>query len=141
MLDLEIAKNALKNEAATLVIVKDGKVLFRTSEPGMRGLLQAIEALKHKIRGASIADSVIGRAAALLLAYSKVKEAYAVLLSEEGLKVLKANSINYEFEKTVPWILNRSQTDLCPFEKLSMDIESSAEAYEKLKKFEESMSR
>ena len=141
MSDLEIAKNTLKNEAATLVVVKDGTVLFKTNAPGMRGLLKAIEGLWYEIRGASIADSVVGRAAALLLAYSNVKEVYAVILSEEGLKILKANSIKYECGETVPWILNRSQTDLCPFEKLSLGIESPAEAYERLKKFEESMSR
>lgn len=141
MSDLEIAKSTLENEAATLVVVKDGRIIFKTNASGMRGLLQAIEALSHKICGASIADSIVGRAAALLLAHAKVKDAYAAILSEGGLKILEANGIKYEFGRIVPWILNRSQTDLCPFEKLSLSIESPGEAYEKLREFEESMSR
>jgi len=141
MADLEIAKSTLKNEGATLVVVKNGRIIFKTNAPGMRGLLQAIENLEDDICGASIADSVVGRAAGLLITYSRVKEAYAAVLSEEGLKVLKENKIEHEFGRIVPWILNRSQTDLCPFEKFSLSIKSSAEAYKELKKLQESMGR
>ncbi len=141
MSDLGIAKSTLNNEGATLVVAKNGRMIFKTNAPGMRGLLQAIENLKDDIHGASIADSVVGRAAGLLITYSRVKEAYAAILSEEGLKVLRENKIEYEFGRIVPWILNESQTDLCPFEKFSLGIKSPAEAYQGLKKLQESMGR
>jgi hypothetical protein len=139
--DLEIAKSTLNNEGATLVVVKNGRMIFKTNAPGMRGLLQAIENLKDDIHGASIADSVVGRAAGLLITYSRVKEAYAAILSEEGLKVLRENKIEYEFGRIVPWILDESQTDLCPFEKFSLGIKSPDEAYQGLKRLQESMGR
>jgi hypothetical protein len=139
--DLEKAKSTLENEGATLVVVKNGRIIFKTDAPGMRGLLQAVENLKDEIHGASIADTVVGRAAGLLIVYSRVKEAYAAILSEEGLKVLREEKIGYEFGRIVPWILNESQTDLCPFEKFSLSIKSPAEAYQELKKLQESMGR
>jgi len=139
--DLKIAKDILEKEGVTLVIVKDGIVLFKTNAPGIKGLLHAIEVMKAEMFGASVADSVVGRAAALLFAYSKVKEVYAAVLSREGLKILKASNIKYEFKELVQRILNKSRTDICPFEKFSLSIKSPAEAYEKLRKFEESISR
>jgi len=139
--DLEKAKSTLKNEGATLVVVKNGRIIFKTDLPGMRGLLQAIENLKDGIYGASVADTVVGRAAGLLMVYSRVKDVYAAILSEEGLEVLRENKIGYEFGGIVPCILNESQTDLCPFEKLSLSIKSPAEAYQELKKLQESMAR
>lgn len=141
MSDLEIAKSTLNNEGATLVVAKNGRMIFKTNAPGMRGLLQAIENLKDDIHGASIADSVVGRAAGLLITYSRVKEAYAAILSEEGSKILRENKIEYEFGRIVPWILNESQTDLCPFEKFSLGIKSPDEAYQGLKRLQESMGR
>ena len=131
--DLEIARNRLKEENLSLVIVKDGKIIFETKSSGLRGFLQAIELFNKRLTESSLADRVMGRAAALLSVYSGVSAVFAVTISEEGIKVLEDNNILYQFENCVPKILNSRGNDMCPFEKLTISITGPAEAYSKLK--------
>ena len=134
-IDLEIAKLTLKEKNLSLVIVNNGKVVFETKKQGVNGFLQAIETLNQDLIEASVADKIVGVAAALLFVYSGVSSVFAFTISKGGLKVLEDNNIVCQFEKKVSNILNRSKTDVCPFEKLAMDSKSSDEAYLKLKYF------
>jgi len=140
MQDLKVAKRRLKEKNFNLVIVKNGKVVFGTESQGISGLLQAIEKLGKELIGSSVADRIVGRAAAMLCAYFKSSSVFAVTISEEGEKMLKENEISYQFENRVPTILNYERTDVCPFEKLVMGLTKLEEAYEKLKAFTDSQS-
>ncbi|MFC1486485.1 DUF1893 domain-containing protein [Thermoproteota archaeon] len=138
-IDLEIAKLTLKEKNLSLVIVNNGKVVFETKKQGVNGFLQAIETLNQDLIEASVADKIVGVAAALLFVYSGVSSVFAFTISKGGLKVLEDNNIVCQFGKKVSNILNRSKTDVCPFEKLAMDSKSSDEAYLKLKYFASQM--
>jgi uncharacterized linocin/CFP29 family protein len=134
MLDVEIAKRQLLEKGFSLVIVKDEKILFETRQSGVSGFLSAIEELdRENLHRASVADRIVGRAAALLCVYCGVKAVYAVILSDGGKRVLKENDVALEFENLVPSILNRQKTGTCPFEKIVSTISDGEEAYEKLK--------
>lgn len=133
--DLEIARRRLKDKKLTLVFVKNSKIVFETSTEGLYGFLQAIEKLNGRLSGASVADRIVGRAAALLCAYSNITAAFAITLSKSGLKILKTYNIRYEFENLVPTILNLRKTDKCPFEKLVENTTNSKEAFEKIRQF------
>jgi hypothetical protein len=137
MRDVELAKELLGNKSVSLVIVRGGQTLFESGSSGIYGLLQAIEKLKKEMYGSSVADRVVGRAAALLLAYSHVNEVYAVILSREGLGVLQKNGIKVEYLDLVQKILDRMRKSICPFEKFSSEIKSPNQAYELLKDFAE----
>ena len=137
MSDIDKAKQILGREGATLAIVKEGQVLFMSDSSGIRGLLQAIEKIGKEMAGSSAADKVVGRAAALLLAYSKVKEVYASVISKGGLKVLKEDGIKVVFQNMVQIILDRMGKSVCPFEKFSSQIGLSDKTYEQLKEFAE----
>jgi len=135
MLDLTLAERRLKKRNLTLSIVKGSKVLFETQSHGIVGFLQAIEKLGKELMESSVADKIVGRAAALLCAYSGVASVFAVTISEEGRKVLEDHHVFYQFENRVPNILNSKRTDLCPFEKLTAAFANPKEAYEKIKSF------
>jgi len=135
MNDLQIATQRLKDRKLSLVFVKNSKTLFETNKEGLSGFLKAIEKLNGILSGASVADRTIGKAAALLCAYSKVKAAFAVTTSQGGLEILNTYGIHYEYENLVPMILNLKKTDKCPFEKLVENIANYNEAYEKIRKF------
>jgi hypothetical protein len=141
MSDIEIAKQFLKKKRLSLVVVKDGTTIFHSRLSGISGLLEAVERLRNDLNGSSVADRVVGRAAALLLASSQVGIVYALTLSVEGLKVLEENGIPLQYEKLVPKILDKSGRDICPFERFSMTISSLSEAYEKLKNFAETLKK
>ena len=139
MQDLEIAKQALKTRGFSLVIVKDGRPIFESYSSGIIGLLQAVETHHEELKDSSVADKIVGRAAALLLAYCLVKEVYAVTVSNEGLRIFQENQVRIEYDSIVPKILDRDGKDICPFEKLSLSIASPQESYDKLKRCVEEM--
>ena len=138
MQDLRLAKLKLKERDLTLVIVKKGKVIFETRSRGVGGFLQAIEKFGKELVASSVADKILGAAAAMLCAYSGMASVFAVTISEEGIRVLEDNGIFYQFEKRVSNILNYNRTDVCPFEKLAIGSRNPKEAYLKLKSFAES---
>lgn len=103
------------------------------------GLIQAIDSLGDQITSSSVADKIVGRAAALLLAHFHAKEVYAAVLSERGFNTLMKYNVRIEYDKLVPEIMDRWGHDMCPFEKLSLTIGSPSEAYVKIKKYLESL--
>jgi len=97
------------------------KRIFRSKKSGVRGLLDFVKKYGKKYEGVIIFDRIVGQAVALLAAYLKAKAVYGALGSELAIKALKKFKIEFYFQKTVSNILNKDQTDLCPFEKLSLD--------------------
>jgi hypothetical protein len=134
MQDLEKAKKKLNENNLSLVIIKNLDLIFETSSQGIKSFLETIERFKKKLEGASVADKVVGKAIALLCVYSKIKEIYAKTLSEQGEEILKKYLIKYEYDYLVKKILNRNGTDICPFEKLVLDISEPEKAFVKLNK-------
>lgn len=137
MSDLEIAKNALKAKNLALAIAKNGKLIFESNSHGVLGLFEAIEKLGDSLEGASVADKVVGKAAALLCAYSRVSAVYASILSFGGKDTLEKNNIRYEYNILVSAVLDRTGREMCPFEKFSLSLENPEEAYFRLKEFAE----
>ena len=133
VLDIEIAKSDIGKKGFALSVVKDGKTIIQSKTPGVSALVTAIEKDRQSFRGASAADKVLGRAAAMLFVYSEVKCVFALLASQDALATLKMFSVPFECEKTVAQILNRTQTSTCPFESLIRDVEDPQDAFEKLK--------
>jgi hypothetical protein len=131
--DLNLAKNRLIQKDLSLVIVKDAKVLFETESHGIGDLLKAINQIQNQMKGSSVADRIVGRAAALLFVFSGVTSVFAVTASDGGIEVLKKNSVFYEYESRVTNVLNLKRTDACPFEKLVAKLSSPEKAYEALK--------
>ena len=134
MNDLNTAKDLLSRNNRSLVIVKNRRVLFETNTRGIRGLLRAVDKLGKNMENSAVADKIVGEAAAQLFAYSRVREVYAVTVSQCGKNVLEKNGIRCEFEDLVPHILNLKKTDLCPFEKIVAGISSPKEVLERLRK-------
>ncbi len=129
MSDLDIAKSELYEEHLTLVIVKNGSVLFETGSHRISGFLDAVEKLGTALEGASVADRVVGKAVAFLCVYAKVKEVYAGVLSRKAQAVLKENKINVEWRELVDNVLNVDKSGMCPFEKAAAGISSPEKAY------------
>ncbi len=133
MKDLDLARDLLRKSNCALVIVKDGQVLLETNAPGIRGFLMALDKIGKNMEGSSLADRIVGEAAAQLCAASHVREVYAVVLSQAGKNVLVKNHIHHEFESLAPHILNMKKTDLCPFEKIVAGSDTPEEAYRRLR--------
>ena len=131
--DLERAKAELRAGDWSLVLVKEGRVAARTSGPGLRELLALAGSLGDTARGASLADRVVGRAAALVALAMGIRAVYTPLLSEGGRRVLEESAIDLVYERVVPMILNRSGEGQCPMERLVEGMRDPHEALSALR--------
>ena len=139
MQDLDKAKNLLKQNNCSLVVVNHGRVVFETRSSGIRGLLEAVKKAGKELKGSAVADKIVGEAAAQVCAYSQMHRVFAEILSQCGKDVLEENRIDYEYENLVPHILKMNKSDLCPFEKIVKGSKSPEEAYLRLQRSADSL--
>lgn len=133
MSDLDAAKSRLYERNLTLTIVKKGAVLFETGSHRISGFLNAVEQLGAKLKGASVADKVAGKAVALLCVYAGISEVYAEVLSKKAKTVFEENEIHCEWKELVDNILDLNRSSVCPFEKTAVDISDPKRAYKAFK--------
>lgn len=138
--DLDLAREILQAGDCRLVIVKEGEVLWQSDDRMLLGLLACVDALGTASRGASMADVVVGKAAALLARAVGVEAVYTPLLSRRAMDYLRQQGIRMEYDLLVEGILNLSRNDLCPLEHVTVDINDAARALEAIKDFYARMS-
>lgn len=135
MTNLEKAKNNLGEHKISIV----SSTLSLTSD--LRGVMPIIDFINkgYNLSGASVADLVVGKAAAMLFIKAGIKDVDTIIISKPALKVLEEHHITVKYEKLVDNIINRDKTGLCPFESLVLDVDDVSIAYklivEKLESF------
>ena len=129
MTDLQIAKNNLSGH--TICLCKNGNCIYSDK----RGIAPMINFIGRgdDLSGYSVADTVVGKAAALLFVKCGIKSVFAKTLSEYGKSVLERYGIKFEYVILTERIINREGTDVCPMEKAVMNTDDPQEAYEILK--------
>lgn len=125
MSDIECAKAALRGHS--VAVCRAGDVMTRDGR-GIAPLL-AIASEESALRGASVADLIVGKAAALLMARAGVSEVYAEVMSEAGERTLSEHDIPHSCGLLVPYIIDRTGKDVCPMERAVADVSDPAEAY------------
>ena len=119
----------LRSGEVTLIAERDG-VFYRSSGLGVKPVITPMKNNREFFKGASVADKVTGKAAALLLVLSGASYVYGEIMSESAVKVLEENSISYGFGQKVQFIKNREGNDICPLEKCVAETDSPQEAWE-----------
>ena len=129
--DLTIARKVLAERSANIVVVRDGMILFTGWSKGLRDLAKITLESPRILYGSSIADRIVGKAAAIIFTVNGVKAVYALTLSKHALRELERSRIEFHYERLVSHIEGPSE-GICPFEKLVMDIIDYNEAYRRL---------
>ncbi len=137
MTDLEIARKNLAGH--TICLCKNGQCIY-SEKRGIAPMMGFI-AEGADLSGYSVADVVVGKAAALLFVKCNIKEVFAKTLSKSGEAVLKSRNIPYEYETLAERIINRAGTDICPMEKTVLNTDDPDEGYALLKEKIKSMGK
>lgn len=95
--------------------------------PGVADLYTLLHTEPETLRGAEVADKVVGKAAAALMILGGVRRAYAHVVSQPAAELLRAHGIDLSFGTQVPHIMNRTGTGQCPMDAACRDL-STAEA-------------
>ena len=135
MEDVEFARCPLEQKNLNLVVVKDGGTLVTSKEGGIYPLFQAIVSLGDGLHGATIADKIIGSAAAMLCLYAQIASVYADIASTGALAMLKEKGVIITSKNEVSHIFNYDGSDLCPFEKLALSASSPSQLFSALESF------
>jgi hypothetical protein len=129
--DIKLAKKKLEEGGLACVVVRDGEILFTSRNRGISPLVE-FNGISDDRGGYSLADKVIGRAAAFLCIYSNIEFVYAVVISSPAMRILEKNGVPVTFNIEVTAIKNRTGDGLCPLEKLSAGVEDPGTMFDKV---------
>ena len=114
------------------LVVQDTKGEIRTFfKKGVRDLEDLLDHEPSFLRGAMIADKVIGKAAAGLIVKGGVAEVYADVMSRLALPLLDEAGIPYSYGELVERIVIPEGDNRCPLERIVADAKT-AEGVETL---------
>lgn len=109
----------LQNEDLSLYAERDGVLQFSSDRAGLRPLLRGVSEFPEAFENSTVADRVVGLAAAYLLIHGKVKEVHAGLVSEEGRKALEEAGIALKASEEVADLHDDAGEGPCPMDTLA----------------------
>lgn len=129
MTDLEIAKANL--EGHSICLCKDGKIITddgRGISPMMRFIHE-----RRDLSGYSVADIIVGKAAAMLFVKAGIASVYGKVTSTAARDYLQQYQIPCTWDALTEKIINRKGDDICPMEKTVAGLNDAEEGYLALK--------
>lgn len=106
----------LRREGCSLVVKNHG-IITTYSKPGVRDLEHLLDHDPEVLKGATIADKVIGKAAAAIVVVGGVKELYAEVMSKRAIPFLDNAGIAYSYGTLVDTI--KEEGGRCKLEKIT----------------------
>lgn len=128
--DLENAKEQLK-KGSTCAFCREGEI-YTAKGRGIKPLLELVEG-KTSFKGFSAADTIVGKAAAMLFALAGVRSVYGEVMSKRGKTFLEERGISCSYGVLSPKIINRKGDGECPMELVVKGLIEPEEAMEKIK--------
>lgn len=129
MTNLEIVKNRLYEKKASLVVMFENGNIEEYYSPRVKDIVSILKTNENALKGATIADKVIGKVAASLLTVAGVKEIFANTISEFAIPVLEENNVKYDYKNKAEYIINNEKTGMCPMENKFKDETNLIEIY------------
>jgi len=117
---------ALEQPGVGMVIVNNGETTTY-GLPGVQDLLHLTAEEPARLKGATVADKRVGKAAASLLIEGQVKTVYTPLVSTPAKAMLANAGIKLYAVREIPLMVNMDSTDLCPMEKKLLDAKTPGE--------------
>lgn len=122
-------------ENYSLALVKDDKIIFKSTRSGLRPLVECINKFYSKVNACILHDRVIGLAAAKLIVYSNIiSKVRSEVCSEYSGHYLLNNEIDIITDKIVKNILTKDKLSICPMELKAKNMEDNKLFYLQLKK-------
>lgn len=121
------------NEQGLSLLVYNNDSLSIHANRGVRDLLELLSAEPERLRGAIVADKIIGKAAAALMATGGVQEVHTNIICTPARELLEQEGIKVFAREEVEKILNKDKTHMCPIDSQLEGIETVEECVRVLK--------
>lgn len=125
---------ALLNKGETTLVLDNGRLTCYTDR-GVADLYRLLTEHPRMLKGARIADKVVGKGAAALMILGGVSEIYTPILSKHALTLLNGYDIKVSYDEVVDHIENRDKTEWCPVETLCRDLATPRECFAAITEF------
>jgi len=127
------ARIALTHGEKTFVIVGENKLAYCSQKRGLTPLLELLDNEPSMLEGAIVGDRIMGRAAAMLCIYAKVKAVFAMSISDEAMELLEKHNILATWQETVAYIVEKDLKSKYKLDVLVKDEEDPAVAAKMIK--------
>ncbi len=124
----------LREERASCV-VRCGDMIRIFRRRGVKDLYELLESEPGALRGALVADKVVGKGAAALMVLGGVAALHAEVVSEPAMALLRGAGVQVGFGECVPNIINRAGNGVCPVETLCAECRTAGECLPEIRKF------
>ena len=121
------------NAQGLSLLVRNHGVTTCHENRGVQDLLTLVETQPERLRGAVVADKLIGKAAAALMITGGVKEVHTNLICTPAREMLEKAGVRVSAAQEVEMILNRDKTGQCPMDRRINDTDDPAECVAILK--------
>lgn len=112
----------------------DGRCLI-LRQRGIRDLYDLLHDGRQSLRGAFIADKVVGKGAAALMIAGGAESLFANVISREALEILERYGVETSYATVTDHIINRAGTGRCPVETLCSGLQSVGECVARIDEF------
>ncbi len=129
MTDLEIARANLSGHS--ICLCKDGE-FFTDDGRGISPMMRLIEQGRD-LRGYSVCDVIVGKAAAMLFVKAGVRAVYGEIMSESGYRYLQRYAVPCSYGALTERIINRKGDGICPMEQAVAGLDDPEEGYATLR--------
>ncbi len=97
-------------------IVRNKGITTQYTQRGVRDLYELVTTQPATLRGAHVADKIIGKGAAALMVNGGVKRATTHVITTPALKMLQEAGVEVSYEEEIPFVENRNKTGQCPLD-------------------------
>ncbi len=136
---LEQLKEILGQGNHTLAIYDQDEQVHTYDNRGVRDLYTLLTTAPQVLKGAMVADKVVGKGAAALMIVGGIAELHTHIISEPAIKLLELSGIRYSFDEKVDHIENRDKTGWCPVETLCKDMPTAGQCVPLIANFIENL--
>ena len=109
MLDL-LDQNSLS------LLVRNRGITTQHTQHGVNDLLDLVKTDPARLKGAVVADKIIGKAAAAIMIYAGVKAVYTNIVCTPAKEMFEEAGVVISAKEEVPMILNRDRSGQCPID-------------------------
>lgn len=127
-------QQTLNQTTVSCIIRNQGEIRIFQNR-GVKDLYELYKTDPHFLKGADIADKVVGKAAAAIMCLGEVANLHTPIISHSALKILRNRPIRVSYDQEVPHIINRQQNDWCPLEKATHHLTSLDEIWQHITLF------
>ena len=132
MTKLDEVKDILHKTNASLVVCYENGEIKEYYQNRIKDIKAILQENKDALKGAIIADKVIGKVAGSILAISGIKEIYTDVISKLAIPILEKYGVKYEFLEEVEYIENSDKTGMCPMENKYKDEQNAEVIYKEM---------